>query len=79
MRIRRINDHDIDEALWTAYRRHDKSAVTENLLRRYIPGRAFIRNVSAARDAVRKSGRPKFLKNRFGVQITRVEGAMMKD
>jgi hypothetical protein len=25
---------NIDEALWTAYHRHDKSAVTENLLRR---------------------------------------------
>jgi len=29
-------DHEIDEALWAAYRRYDKSAVTQNLLRRYL-------------------------------------------
>jgi hypothetical protein len=29
-------NEDLDEALWAAYRRHDKTAVTEGLLRRYI-------------------------------------------
>jgi hypothetical protein len=67
MTTRSIDDHDIDEALWTAYRRCDKNAVTENLFCRYLPGLSFIPNVSAARDAVRESERRKFLKNRFGV------------
>jgi hypothetical protein len=31
-----MDDHAMDEALWTAYRCHDKSAVTMNLLRRYL-------------------------------------------
>ena len=35
-RPRRTSDQEIDEALWAAYRRYDKSAVTENLLRRYL-------------------------------------------
>jgi hypothetical protein len=56
MTTRGIDDHDIDEALWVAYRCYDKSAVTENLLRRYLPELTFIPNVSADRDAVRKSG-----------------------
>ena len=50
-----IDDHDVDEALWVAYRCYDKSAVTENLLRRYLPELTFIPNVSADRDVVRKS------------------------
>jgi len=29
-------DCEIDEALWAAYRRSDKSAVTKQLLRRYL-------------------------------------------
>jgi len=29
-------DCEIDEALWAAYRRYDKSAVTKQLLRRYL-------------------------------------------
>jgi hypothetical protein len=29
-------DQEIDEALWAAYRRYDKRAVTQNLLRRYL-------------------------------------------
>ena len=33
---RNIDDPDIDRALWAAYRCHDKSAVTMNLLRRYL-------------------------------------------
>lgn len=33
---RSASDHEIDEALWAAYRRYDKSAVTQNLLRRYL-------------------------------------------
>jgi hypothetical protein len=67
MTTRSIDDHDIDEALWTAYRRCDKNAVTENLLCRYLPELTFIPNVSVVRNAVRESERPKFLKNRFGV------------
>jgi hypothetical protein len=62
MTTRGIDDHDIDEALWAAYRCYDKSAVTENLLHRYIPELTFIPNVSAVRDAVRETGRPKFSK-----------------
>ena len=31
-----IDDHDIDDALWAAYRSRDKSAVTMNLLCRYL-------------------------------------------
>jgi hypothetical protein len=68
MTTRSINDHDIDEALWTAYRRCDKNAVTENLLCRYLPELTIIPNVSAAHGALRESGRPKFLKNRFGIR-----------
>ena len=67
MTTRSIDDHDIDEALWTAYRRSDKNAVTKNLLCRYLPEITIIPNVGAVRDAVRESGRPKSLKNRFGV------------
>lgn len=33
---RRAADCEIDEALWAAYRRYDKSAVTKQLLRRYL-------------------------------------------
>jgi len=29
-------DYETDEALWAAYRRFDKSAVTAKLLRRYL-------------------------------------------
>jgi hypothetical protein len=54
MTTRGIDDHDIDEALWAAYRCHDKSAVTENLLRRCLPELTLIPNVSA-RDAVLES------------------------
>lgn len=35
-RTRSASEHEIDEALWAAYRRYDKSAVTQNLLRRYL-------------------------------------------
>jgi hypothetical protein len=31
-------DYKIDEALWAAYRRHDKKAVTWKLLGRYLAG-----------------------------------------
>jgi hypothetical protein len=67
MTTRSIDDRDIDEALWTAYRRSDKNAVTENLLCRYLPELTIIPNVSAARDAVHESGRPGFLKDSLGV------------
>ena len=45
-------DYQIDEALWAAYRRYDKSAVTEKLLRHYLPGLARIRELNAAGDGV---------------------------
>jgi hypothetical protein len=45
MKIRGIDDCGIDEALWGAYRCHDKSAVTENLLRRYLPKLTLVPNV----------------------------------
>jgi hypothetical protein len=32
----RTPDCETDEALWAAYRRYDKSAVTAKLLRRYL-------------------------------------------
>ena len=76
MITRGIDDNDIDEALWSAYRCCDKNAVTENLLRRYLPELILIPNVSAARDAVRESECPKFLKNRFSVQMIHVERRM---
>ena len=53
MTILDIDDHNIDEALWAAYRCSDKNAVTENLLRRYLPELTFIPNVNGARDEVR--------------------------
>ena len=31
-----LDNEDLDEALWAAYWRHDKNAVTEELLRRYL-------------------------------------------
>jgi hypothetical protein len=55
MTIRGIDDRDIDEALWVAYRCYDKRAVTENLLRRYLPELTFIPNIRADHDAVRES------------------------
>lgn len=57
MTTRGSDYHDIDEALWAAYRRVDKGAVTVNLLRRYLPKLSFIPNANAARDAVRESFR----------------------
>jgi hypothetical protein len=45
-----VPEPEIDEALWTAYRRHDKSAVTEALLRRYLPGLILAVNVRTERD-----------------------------
>jgi hypothetical protein len=53
-----------DEALWAAYDRCDKNAVTEELLRRYLPELTFIPNASAARDAVRDHFATKLLQTR---------------
>jgi hypothetical protein len=50
-------DYQIDEALWAAYRRYDKSAVTEKLLRRYLPGLASILELNGTPDPGRKSVR----------------------
>jgi hypothetical protein len=51
--LRSPPDYQVDEALWAAYRRYDKSAVTEKLLRHYLPGLARIRGLNAAGDRVR--------------------------
>ena len=53
---RSASDYEIDEALWAAYRRYDKSAVTEQLLRRYLTALAFLPNESTARTADRQPG-----------------------
>ena len=53
---RSASDYEIDEALWAAYRRYDKSAVTEQLLRRYLTALAFLLNESTARTADRQPG-----------------------
>ena len=50
-------DYRIDEALWAAYGRCDKSAVTEKLLRHYLPGLARIRGLNAAGDPGHESVR----------------------
>jgi hypothetical protein len=39
-------DCEIDEALWAAYRRYDKSAVTKQLLRRYLTAGAAVASCS---------------------------------
>lgn len=57
MKTSSIRNQDVDEALWAAYRCYDKSAVTENLLRRYLADLIVVPNAGAARDAVRKSFR----------------------
>jgi len=33
--------YKVDEALWDAYRRYDKTAVMERLISRYLPALAF--------------------------------------
>ena len=34
-----LANEDLDEAVWAAYQRYDKTAVTEELLRRYLDQR----------------------------------------
>jgi len=41
MRRRDTTGYEIDEALWEAYRRYDKSAVMNRLISRYLPALAF--------------------------------------
>jgi len=41
MSIKNSATHNVDEALWDAYRRYDKTAVMERLISRYLPGLAF--------------------------------------
>ena len=46
-----LANEDVNEALWAAYRRSDKTAVTEGLLRRYIHQRRDNRqHMRGARD-----------------------------
>jgi len=45
-----MGDYEVDEALWDAYRHHDKSAVTANLLCRYLV------EGTITREAKRSSG-----------------------
>ena len=42
----RTPDYETDEALWAAYRRYDKSAVTAKLLRRYLRGAKAQKNLN---------------------------------
>jgi hypothetical protein len=51
---RSISDYKIDEALWAAYRRYDKSAVTAKLLRHYLAESAFIPDPNTAPDSARE-------------------------
>ena len=53
-------DYRIDEALWAAYRRYDRSAVTEKLLRNYLR-LARIRGLNAAGDPGRESVRSEII------------------
>ena len=41
MSIKNSATHNVDEALWDAYRRYDKTAVMERLISRYLPALAF--------------------------------------
>jgi hypothetical protein len=59
----RFPDCEFDEALWAAYRRHDKVAVTEKLLGRLAAG------LTQSRLPVRLLSRPPFS------NINRGEGA----
>src|SRR4029077_18248203 len=57
-------DYQIDEALWAAYRRCDRRAVTEKLLRHYLPGLALIPELNAAPDPGRESVRNEIISGR---------------
>jgi hypothetical protein len=41
MSIKNSATHNVDEALWDAYRRYDKTAVMERLIFRYLPALTF--------------------------------------
>ena len=41
MSIKNPAAYNVDEALWDAYRRYDKTAVMERLISRYLPALAF--------------------------------------
>ena len=56
--------YQIDEALWAAYRRYDRSAVTEKLLRHYLPGVALIPELNAAPDPGGESVRNEIISGR---------------
>jgi hypothetical protein len=45
-----LSNNEIDEALWAAYRRYDKSAVTQKLLRRYLMTAAKIEGARPSRS-----------------------------
>jgi hypothetical protein len=56
--------YQIDEVLWAAYRRYDRSALTEKLLRHYLPGLALMPELSASRDPGRESACSEFIAGR---------------
>ena len=56
--------YQIDEALWAAYRRYDRRAVTEKLLRHYLPGLALIPELNADPDPGRESVRNEIISGR---------------
>ena len=56
--------YQIDEVLWAAYRRYDRSALTEKLLRHYLPGLALMPELNASRDPGRESACSEFIAGR---------------
>lgn len=61
---RSISDYKIDEALWAAYRRYDKGAVTAKLLRHYPAEAALIPDLNTAPDSGRESVLNKIISGR---------------
>jgi hypothetical protein len=49
--------YEIDEALWEAYRRYDKSAVMERLIARYLSGLAVLAKARSTFNRAHKSSR----------------------
>ena len=48
MSIKNSAAYNVDEALWDAYRRYDKTAVMERLISRYLPALAFVNRARGA-------------------------------
>jgi len=48
MSIKNSAAYNVDEALWDAYRRYDKTAVMERLISRYFPALEFVARARGA-------------------------------